>query len=272
MRPAKRAAISVGVSERSRSAWSTARNKRAGRGVSKLASRARVAAARASASLKGAAAASGSPPSCLASSPAAPNDPSASSGPSASGFSSAAASAANGLASAEISARRHRSTSGKTPGMTMRGARPARSSDDLPEPEAPIISRNDARVASAADDSSSRRRLIAWSTNSARPKNTLWRLSSNAVRPGKGEPSLARFHTVPLATNPRRASHCRRQSSTLAANASVVSNSWKAARNSPERLRNQVSKKPVSRRHCASISARSAASSATSGACGRRKT
>ncbi len=64
-----------------------------------------------------------------------------------------------GVGAGEGSARRHRSISGKAPGRAMRGAIPARSSDDLPDPLAPMTSRNGARRASPGASISRRRRI-----------------------------------------------------------------------------------------------------------------
>ena len=86
---AKRAATSGGVSESSRSAWSRPRNSRAGRGVSKFASRARVAAARVSASLQWRDRGVGVAGELLGEQSGGGEWPSPSSGPSASGLTSA---------------------------------------------------------------------------------------------------------------------------------------------------------------------------------------
>ena len=75
-----------------------------------------------------------------------------------------------------------------TPGAVARGMRPARSSDDLPEPLAPITSRNgDCRSFATA-------RAIA----ASRPKNTPAWLASNAASPRNGEPLSLRSQFGPV--------------------------------------------------------------------------
>lgn len=64
---------------------------------------------------------------------------------------------------------RHRSTPGTTPGRVSRGTRPARTSDDLPEPLAPITNRT-GRPPSRAP--AARSSSLACSTARWRPKKT----------------------------------------------------------------------------------------------------
>ena len=118
--------------------------------------------------------------------------PARSSAPSASSANSASASAMNGSPPALTTTVRHRSTSGMTPGAVARGIRPARSSDDLPDPLAPITSRNgDCRSFATA-------RAIA----ASRPKNTPVWLASNAASPRNGEPLSLRSQCGPSRDHP----------------------------------------------------------------------
>ena len=69
------------------------------------------------------------------------------------------------------------------PGVVSRGIRPARASEDLPDPLAPTISRNGVPRSAAA---ASRRR--ASSITRSRPKNTAACSASNGASPRNGEP------------------------------------------------------------------------------------
>ncbi len=138
---------------------------------------------------------SGSLAICRASISRVRNVPLRSSAPSAASVNSASAKAANGSDPGVITAARQASTSGTVPGNTSRGSSPARSSEDLPDPLAPITSRNGTRPACSAACS----RSIAWPMAMSRPKNTRPRSAPNAARPGNGEPSSTRSHTGPCA-------------------------------------------------------------------------
>ena len=139
-----------------------------------------------------------------------------------------------------MTATRQRSMLGTTPAAVNRGTRPARTSEDLPEPLAPSTRRNGQPLSAASFS-----RSAALAISRLRPKNTDACLAPKAARPRNGEPLMCTGHTTERPCSTFSSSHLRSSASACASKSSVELNVWNAALNCPSAVWNQVSKKDL---------------------------
>src|SRR5262249_60398930 len=99
---------------------------------------------------------------------------------------------------------RHTSTCGTPPAAVSLGTRPARTSEDLPDPLGPSTSRNGQPFSAA-----SLSRSVALAMSRLRPKNTGACLVPNAARPRNGEPLTSTGHATERPCSTFSSSHLR---------------------------------------------------------------